>query len=82
MSKFKSELNKIDDVYQIKIDVPFQVKFVCCYILKIKGKNVLIDAGFNSPAWKKIFLQEIKAHRCSLVVSTGNGINFCAVAGG
>ena len=47
------------DVFQIKIDVPFQVKFVCCYILKIKGKNVLIDAGFNSPAWKKKFLQAI-----------------------
>ena len=61
MHKFKSELNKIDDVYQIKIDVPFQVKFVCCYILKINGKIVLIDAGFNSPAWKKIFLQEINS---------------------
>ncbi|NVM17664.1 MAG: MBL fold metallo-hydrolase [Candidatus Lokiarchaeota archaeon] len=59
MHKFKSELNKIDDVYQIKIDVPFQVKFVCSYILKVNGKNVLIDAGFNSPAWRKIFLQEI-----------------------
>ena len=61
MHKFKSELNKIDDVYQIKIDVPFQVKFVCCYILKINGKNVLIDAGFNSPAWRKIFLQQINS---------------------
>jgi len=61
LHKFKSELNKIDDVYQIKIDVPFQVKFVCCYILKINGKIVLIDAGFNSPAWKKIFLQEINS---------------------
>ncbi len=61
MHKFKSELNKIDDVYQIKIDVPFQVKFVCCYILKINGKIVLIDAGFNSPAWMKIFLQEINS---------------------
>ena len=61
MHKFKSEVNKIDDVYQIKIDVPFQVKFVCCYILKINGKNVLIDAGFNSPAWRKIFLQEINS---------------------
>ncbi|MBY9010345.1 MAG: MBL fold metallo-hydrolase [Candidatus Lokiarchaeota archaeon] len=61
MHKFKSEVNKIDDVYQIKIDVPFQVKFVCIYILKINGKNVLIDAGFNSPAWRKIFLQEINS---------------------
>ena len=61
MHKFKSELNKIDDVYQIKIDVPFQVKFVCCYIFKINGKNVLIDAGFNSPAWRKIFLQQINS---------------------
>jgi glyoxylase-like metal-dependent hydrolase (beta-lactamase superfamily II) len=61
LHNFKSEVNKIDDVYQIKIDVPFQVKFVCSYILKINGKIILIDAGFNSPAWKKIFLQEINS---------------------
>ena len=61
MHKFKSEVNKIEDVYQIKIDVPFQVKFVCSYILKINGKNVLFDAGFNSPAWRKIFLQKINS---------------------
>jgi len=59
LHKFKSELNRIDDIFQIKIDVPFQVKFVCSYIIKINGKNVLIDAGFNSPAWKKKFLQAI-----------------------
>jgi glyoxylase-like metal-dependent hydrolase (beta-lactamase superfamily II) len=57
--KFKSEINKIDDVYQIKIDVPFQVKYVCLYLFKLEDKNIIIDAGFNSPAWKKKFLREI-----------------------
>ena len=61
MHKFKSEVDKIDDVYRIKIDVPFQVKFVCLYLFKLEDQNILIDAGFNSPVWKKKFLQEINS---------------------
>jgi len=59
LHKFKSEIDKIDDVYRIKINVPFQVKFVCLYLFKLEDQYILIDAGFNSPAWKKKFLQEI-----------------------
>ena len=59
LSKSKSTLDEINGVYRIKIDVPFQVKFVCSYLFKIKNKNILIDAGFNNPAWRKKFLQQI-----------------------
>ena len=59
MSKLKSEIDEIDGVYRIKIDVPFQVKFVCSYLFKLEDQTVLIDAGFNSPSWKKKFIQEI-----------------------
>ncbi|MHA1233974.1 MAG: MBL fold metallo-hydrolase [Promethearchaeota archaeon] len=61
MDKFKSSIDKINDVYQIKIDVPFQVKFVCLYLFKLEDQNILIDAGFNSPVWKKKFLQKISS---------------------
>jgi len=53
--KFKSEIDKIDDVYQIKIDVPFQVKFVCLYLFNLEGKFILIDAGLNMGNWSKLF---------------------------
>ncbi len=59
MSKLKSAIDEIDGVYRIKIDVPFQVKFVCSYLFKLEDQTVLIDAGFNSPSWKKKFIQEI-----------------------
>ncbi|MHA2288349.1 MAG: MBL fold metallo-hydrolase [Promethearchaeota archaeon] len=59
MSKLSSSLDEIDGVYRIKVDVPFQVKFVCSYLFKNEDQNVLIDAGFNSPTWRRNFLQEI-----------------------
>ena len=58
--KFKSELNEFDGVYQIKIDVPFGVKFVSLYLFKIGEKNVLIDAGLNSKGWIKLFFERLK----------------------
>ncbi len=59
MSTLKSAIDEIDGVYRIKIDVPFQVKFVCSYLFKLEDQTVLIDAGFNSPSWKKKFIQKI-----------------------
>ncbi|MFX0074285.1 MAG: MBL fold metallo-hydrolase [Candidatus Hermodarchaeota archaeon] len=59
MSRFKSASEEIDGVYRIKIDVPFQVKFVCSYLFELEDQFILIDAGFNSPSWKKKFIQEI-----------------------
>ena len=55
MSKFKSEVTEIEDVYRIKIDVPFAVKYVCVYLFEIDDKKVLIDAGLNMGKWDKIF---------------------------
>ena len=47
MAGFKSEIDQIEDVYRIKIDVPFAVKYVCLYLFRIDDKTVLIDAGLN-----------------------------------
>jgi len=52
--KFKSEINEIKGIYQIKIDVPFAVKYVCLYLFKIGDTNVLIDAGLNMGNWNKL----------------------------
>ncbi|MFX1391168.1 MAG: MBL fold metallo-hydrolase [Promethearchaeota archaeon] len=50
------EINEINGIYQIKIDVPFAVKYVCLYLFKMNGKNVLIDSGLNMGNWKeKVF---------------------------
>ncbi|MHA1471955.1 MAG: hypothetical protein ACTSQW_02530, partial [Promethearchaeota archaeon] len=58
-TKPKSEIEKIDDVYRIKIDVPFQVKFVCLYLFKLNDKYILIDSGFNMGNWSKLFFAEL-----------------------
>jgi glyoxylase-like metal-dependent hydrolase (beta-lactamase superfamily II) len=52
---FKSEIDIIDDVYQIKIDTPFQVKFVSLYLFKLDDQYILIDAGLNMGNWSKLF---------------------------
>ena len=57
--RFKSEVNEFDGVYQIKIDVPFGVRFVSLYLFKIGEKNVLIDAGLNNKSWMKIFFERL-----------------------
>lgn len=59
MPSLKSEVNEIDGVCQIKIDVPFPVKFVSLYLFKVGDKNVLIDAGLNNKSWIKIFLDKL-----------------------
>ncbi len=59
LSSFKSELNEYDGVHQIKIDVPFGVRFVSLYLFKIAEKTVLIDAGFNQKSWMKIFFKRL-----------------------
>jgi len=72
--KFKSEINEIDDVYQIKIDVPFQVKFVCLYLFKLEDQYILIDAGLNMGNWSKLLfsaLNDIEIHI--------EDINYCFI---
>lgn len=53
--EFNSEIKTIDDVIQIKIDVPFDVKYVYTYLLKLKEKYILFDAGLNMGHWPKKF---------------------------
>ncbi|MFW9828011.1 MAG: MBL fold metallo-hydrolase [Candidatus Thorarchaeota archaeon] len=53
MSNSKFEVNEIEGIYQIKINVPFAVKYVCLYLFKLNGKNVLIDSGLNMGNWRK-----------------------------
>jgi glyoxylase-like metal-dependent hydrolase (beta-lactamase superfamily II) len=60
LHKFKSEINEFEGVYQIKIDVPFAVKYVCVYLFKLGDKLVLIDSGLNLGNWQKKFLEAIK----------------------
>ena len=74
MSKIKSATDEIDGIYRIKIDVPFQVKFVCLYIFEVEDQYILIDAGFSSPAWRKNFLQEINTVGLNV-----EDLNFCII---
>ena len=55
LSKLKSEINEFDNVYQIKIGVPFPLKFVSLYLFNLNDQNILIDAGLNMGNWSKIF---------------------------
>ena len=59
MYNFKSKVRQIQEVYQIKIDVPFAVKFVCLYLFEIDDQKVLIDSGLNMGNWSKIFLSTL-----------------------
>ncbi len=52
MSSSKFELKEIDGIHQIKINVPFPVKYVCVYLFELNGKKILIDSGLNMGNWK------------------------------
>ena len=58
--KFNSEVNQIEDVHQIKIDVPWNVKNVSLYIFKIEDKTVLFDSGLDMGNWSKLFFLALK----------------------
>lgn len=58
--KFNSEIKTINNIHQIKIDIPWDVKFVCVYLYKIKEKFVLFDAGLGIGNWPKIFFSSLK----------------------
>jgi glyoxylase-like metal-dependent hydrolase (beta-lactamase superfamily II) len=45
--EFNSKINQLGDVIQIKIDVPFDVKYVYTYLLKLEDSYFLFDAGLN-----------------------------------
>jgi len=71
---FKSEINEINGVHQIKIEVPFNVKFVCLYLFNHKGHNILIDAGLNWGNWKKLLLSTFNDLNLSM-----KDIDYCFI---
>ncbi len=72
---YKSEFSKIEGVYRFKIDVPFEVKFVCIYLLKIDNKNVLIDAGLNLGDWSKVFFSVLNDAKLNI-----KDIDYCIIS--
>jgi len=74
LQKFNAETSKIEDVYRIKIDVPFDVKYVCVYLFEIDGKKVLIDAGLNMGNWSKMFYSLLKKIKISI-----KDIDYCFI---
>ncbi|MFX1529293.1 MAG: MBL fold metallo-hydrolase [Promethearchaeota archaeon] len=74
MYEYKSEINKIKDVFQIKIDVPFAVKFVCLYLFEIEDQLILIDAGLNIGNWSKKLLSALNEIGFSI-----HDIDYCII---
>jgi len=72
--KLKSETSEIEGVLRFKIDIPFDVKFVCLYLFEIGEKKVLIDAGLHFIDWIKIFIDELKKKNLAL-----EDIDYCFV---
>ena len=72
---FKSETHEFEGVYQIKIDVPFDVKFVYVYIWEIDGKKVLFDAGLNMGNWSRLFFSELQNLNIDMT-----DIDYCIVS--
>lgn len=75
MHKLKSEINEIEGVYQFKIDIPFDVKFVCLYLFEVDNKRVLIDAGLHFSDWIKLFTERLKEKNLTL-----KDIDYCIVS--
>lgn len=75
MSHFKAELNIIEGVYRFKIEVPYDVKFVCVYLFKLGNKNILVDAGLDFRQWSKAFFALLEKARISM-----SEIDYCIIS--
>jgi len=73
--KFNSEVNLIDDVHQIKIDVPWAVKNVSLYLFKIRDKIILFDSGLDMGNWSKLFFLALKEINLSV-----KDIDYCFIS--
>ncbi|MFX1575446.1 MAG: MBL fold metallo-hydrolase [Promethearchaeota archaeon] len=73
--KFNSEVNKIEDVYQIKIDIPWSVRNVSLYIFTVKEKIILFDSGLNMGNWSKLFFSALKEIDISI-----KDIEYCFIS--
>lgn len=74
----KSEITEIDNnVIRFKINFPISfegLNFVCMYLLKIDGSNVLIDGGLNLGDWKNKFFSALEKFNISV-----KNIDYCIV---
>ncbi|UCC20058.1 MAG: MBL fold metallo-hydrolase [Promethearchaeota archaeon] len=75
MSSSKFEISEIEGIYQIKIDVPFAVKYVCLYLFDLNGKKVLIDSGLNMGNWKKKLFTAFENMEISI-----QDIDYCIIS--
>ena len=73
--KFNSEVNLIEDVHQIKIDVPWAVKNVSLYLFKIRDKIILFDSGLDMGNWSKLFFLALKE-----INITVKDIDYCFIS--
>lgn len=73
--KFNSEVNLIEDVHQIKIDVPWAVKNVSLYLFKVKDKTILFDSGLDMGNWSKLFFLALKE-----INITVKDIDYCFIS--
>ncbi|MFX1394784.1 MAG: MBL fold metallo-hydrolase [Promethearchaeota archaeon] len=75
MPRYKSEFSQIEGIYRFKIDVPFDVKFVCIYLFRIEDKNILYDAGLNMANWEKSFYSSLQKINMPI-----EDIDYCIVS--
>jgi glyoxylase-like metal-dependent hydrolase (beta-lactamase superfamily II) len=74
-SSFNSEINKIEDVHQIKIDVPWSVKNVSVYLFDHNGSKILFDSGLNMANWSRLFFSALK--KINLTIQD---IDYCLIS--
>lgn len=75
LTKLKYETSEIDGVYRIKVDIPFDVKFVCVHIFEVDDKLVMIDAGFNTLPWRRLFFKALNELNLKI-----EDIDYCFVS--
>ncbi|MFX1279393.1 MAG: MBL fold metallo-hydrolase [Promethearchaeota archaeon] len=73
--KFNSEVTKIEEVYRIKIDVPWNVRNVSLYLFQIHDKTVLFDSGLDMGNWSKLFFLALKE-----INLTVQDIDYCFIS--
>ena len=74
MPKYKFETESIKNVIRIKIDVPYNVKFVSLYLFEVNGKKILIDSGLNMGNWDESFFSSLDQLGISI-----NDIDYCII---
>jgi glyoxylase-like metal-dependent hydrolase (beta-lactamase superfamily II) len=72
---YKSEINEIEGIHQIKITVPFPVKYVCVYIFQVDNSYVMFDAGLDMGSWAKKFFSALDKIGISL-----KEIDYCFIS--